>query len=232
MGQRNYIIAGASSGIGLELSRMLTEQGHQVINLSRHHDDPQKERLHASFVYDFSGTEPLPELPEVIHGVVYCPGTIRLKPFRSLKEDDFLEDLQVNYLGAVRLLQHTEKALKKGQGSVVLFSTVAVGQGMPFHSSIAGAKGAVEGLARALAAEWAPSVRVNVVAPSLTQTPLAGKLLATPDKIEANGGRHPMKRVGQPADIARMAFFLLDPENSWITGQVLGVDGGLSSLKV
>ena len=227
-----YVIAGGSSGIGLELSRILIEQGHQVINLSRHHEEAIKEDLVASHNYDFSGTEPLPELPEVIHGVVYCPGTIRLKPFRSLKESDFLEDLQVNYLGAVRLLQHTEKALKKGEGSVVLFSTVAVGQGMPFHSTIAGAKGAVEGMARALAAEWAPTVRVNVIAPSLTATPLAGKLLSSPDKIEANGARHPMKRVGQAGDIARMANFLLDPENSWITGQVLGIDGGLSSLKI
>lgn len=227
-----YVIAGGSSGIGLAIVKNLLQQGHQVINISRHFDDPVISSLTANHSLDLTGTVPLPELPEEIQGLVYCPGSIRLKPFRSLREEDFLEDIRINYLGAVRLLQHAEKALKKGEGSVVLFSTVAVSQGMPYHASISGAKGAVEGLTRSLAAEWAPSVRVNAIAPSLTQTSLSEKLLSTPEKIEANGARHPMKRVGKAAEMANMALFLLDKANSWITGQVIAVDGGMSRLRV
>lgn len=232
MNPSTYVIAGGSSGIGLEIVKKLLEQGHQVINISRHFEDPVRDNLMANHSIDLVGSDAIPELPDEIHGLVYCPGSIRLKPFRSLRQEDFLEDLRINYLGAVRLLQHAEKALKKGMGSVVLFSTVAVAQGMPFHASIAGAKGAVEGLTRSLAAEWAPAVRVNAIAPSLTQTPLADKLLSTQEKIEANGARHPLKRVGQAAEMANMAQFLLNKANSWITGQVIAVDGGMSSLRV
>lgn len=232
MNPSTYVIAGGSSGIGLEIVKKLLEQGHRVINISRQFEDPIRASLASHHSIDLAGTDDIPDLPDEIQGLVYCPGSIRLKPFRSLRQEDFLEDIRINYLGAVRLLQHAEKALKKGEGSAVLFSTVAVAQGMPFHASIAGAKGAVEGLTRSLAAEWAPAVRVNAIAPSLTQTPLAEKLLSTADKIEANGARHPMKRVGQAAEMANMALFLLDKSNSWITGQVIAVDGGMSSLRV
>lgn len=232
MDSKTYVVAGGSSGIGLEIVKKLLVDGHHVINLSRHFDDPVKAQLKEDYRVDFTHDQQLPDLPDELHGVVYCPGSIQLKPFRSLKEADFQNDIQLNYLGAVKLLHHTERALKKGKGSVVLFSTVAVQSGMPFHSSISGAKGAVEGLTRALAAEWAPNIRVNAIAPSLTDTPLAGKLLSSPEKVEANGARHPLKRVGTPQEMANAAVFLLDHENSWITGQVIGIDGGMSTLKV
>ena len=172
------------------------------------------------------------DLPEQLHGLAYCPGSINLKPFRSLKPAAFQADFDVNVLGAVKVLQAAHQVLKKGGGSVVLFSTVAVGQGMPFHASVAAAKGAVEGLTKSLAAEWAPAIRVNCIAPSLTDTPLAGRLLSTPEKKEASGQRHPLKRVGEPEEIAALAHFLLSDEGSWMSGQVIGMDGGMSTLRV
>lgn len=167
-----------------------------------------------------------------LDGLVYCPGTINLKPFNTLKVTDFQHDLEVNFLGLVKTLQTYYPLLKLSeQASVVLFSTVAVQTGMSFHTSVAAAKGAVEGLSRALAAEWAPKVRVNTIAPSLTETPLAQRLLRNEKQVNASIDRHPMKRIGQAEDIAQMAAFLLSDKASWITGQVIQVDGGLSAIK-
>lgn len=172
-------------------------------------------------------------MPEIIDGLVYCPGTINLKPFHRLKSDDFLTDWQVNFLGAVNIIQSLLPNLKKAENPVIiLFSTVAVTTGMPFHSSIAAAKGAIEGFTRSLAAELAPQIRVNCIAPSLTQTSLAEKLLNTTEKMDGASKRHPLQRFGQTADIAEMACFLLSDKAGWITGQVLHVDGGMSTLKV
>ncbi len=231
---KNYLIAGGSSGIGLELVKKLSAEGHQVIVVSRTGDSlaglPGVAHLPKNLVTDDLAEG---ELPTTLDGVVYCPGSINLKPFRSLKPDAFLEDFQINVLGAVKVLQASQKVLKNAENpSVVLFSTVAVGQGMPFHASIAAAKGAVEGLARSLAAEWAPAVRVNCIAPSLTDTPLAARLLASDEKKEAAGARHPLKRVGTAAEIASLAHFLLSENSGWMTGQVIGMDGGMSALKL
>ena len=162
--------------------------------------------------------------------MVYCPGSITLKPFHRLSPDDFLADYQKNVLGAVRVLQFYFRTLKKNQGSVVLFGTVASQQGMPFHASIAAAKGGLESLSRSLAAEWAPHIRVNTVNPSLTDTSLAEMLLSTDQKRENAANRHPLKKIGSPADIAQAAVFCL--ENEWVTGQTIGVDGGMSTVRV
>jgi NAD(P)-dependent dehydrogenase (short-subunit alcohol dehydrogenase family) len=177
--------------------------------------------------------EAMPSLPEVIDGVVYCPGTINLKPFHRISIAEFQKEMDVNFFGAVRVLQACLKGLKKSESpAVVLYSTVAVQTGMGFHAGIASAKGAVEGLTRSLAAEWAPSkIRVNAIAPSLTETPLASALLSTPEKKEASDKRHPLGRVGSPEDIAEATFFLLSPKSSWMTGQILHLDGGMSNLK-
>jgi NAD(P)-dependent dehydrogenase (short-subunit alcohol dehydrogenase family) len=176
---------------------------------------------------------PLANIPDQVNGLAYCPGSINLRAFSSLKPESFREDLEINLLGAVKCIQATLKALKNTPGSsIVLFSTVAVGLGMPFHASVAAAKGAIEGLTRSLAAELAPNIRVNCVAPSLTDTPLAARLLNSDDKREASAARHPLKKVGSPEEIAALAKFLLSDDAAWITGQVMHQDGGMSAVKV
>ncbi len=228
---KNILIVGASSGIGYELAKNLIAQGATVISASR--TAPQGlDVQHIDFdALTASGSE-LATIT-ALDGLAYCVGSINLKPFNRLSQDDFLKDFQLNVLGAVKVIQNTINALKKSEtSSIVLFSTVAVGMGMGFHASVASAKGAVEGLAKSLAAEFAVNkIRVNVIAPSLTDTPLAKNLLSSPEKREASAKRHPIARVGTPADIASAAVFLLSDQTSWISGQVIGVDGGMGSLK-
>lgn len=231
---RNYLLVGASSGIGRALAEKLSAEGHKLFVITQH---PQELQHLANIHFIESGF--LDEnwsgegIPESLDGLAYMPGTINLKPFRGLKAADFRNDFEVNVVGAIKVIQASLKALKNGNSaSVVLFSTVAVAQGMQFHASISAAKGAVEGLGRSLAAELAPAIRVNVIAPSLTNTPLAAKLLSTPEKIEASAKRHPLQRVGEATDIANLAAFLLGTESSWITGQVIGVDGGMSAVRL
>jgi 3-oxoacyl-[acyl-carrier protein] reductase len=236
MSEGTYVIAGGSTGIGLELVRQLTPIATRIDVWSREVHDLQPVGVVRHAPCDFSvGDGPLPDLPDEISGAVYCPGTITLRSFRSLQPADFRQDLELNLIGAVRFLQACQPRLRGIDGqpaSVVLFSTVAVAQGMPMHASVAAAKGAVEGLVRSLAAEWAPKIRINAIAPALTDTPLASRLLSSTDKREAMAARYPLKRIGVAADVAAMARFLLSSETSWMTGQILGVDGGMSTLRV
>lgn len=227
----NYLIVGGTKGIGLALSQALVNEGHAVTVWARTANEIAGAEVYACDLT--CDTPDISTLPEHLDGVVYCPGSINLKPFVRLSPEDFLQDFQVNLLGAVKTLQATQALLKKSpQASVVLFSTVAVGIGMPYHASVASSKGAVEGLVKSLAAEWAPGIRVNAIAPSLTATPLAEKLVSNPEKREAAGKRHPLQKIGEPADIAAMAAFLLSPAAGWITGQVLHIDGGMSAIKL
>lgn len=226
---RTYLVVGGSSGIGLETSRQLLQAGNKVVVIGRNEPDLPVTFFHADVIAD----ESLPAFEEHLDGLVYCPGSIKLKPFRNLSLSDFEEDLRINYLGLVKVLQQYHPALKRSaQASVVVFSTVAVKTGMPFHTSIAGAKAAVEGLARSLAAEWAPFIRVNVIAPSLTDTPMASRLLDTEAKREASAGRHPLKQVGDAKNTASLVTWLLGEDAVFMTGQVLRPDGGISSLKI
>jgi len=156
-----------------------------------------------------------------------------LKPFHRLKDTDFMADFKVNTLGAIKCIQAALPALKKGENpGIVLFSTVAVSLGMGFHSSVAASKGAIEGLTKSLAAEFAPHIRVNCIAPSAVDTPLASRILSTEEKKQASAKRHPLNKYGMPTDIAPMAAFLVSREASWMTGQVIGIDGGMSSVKM
>lgn len=233
MKNKNYVIVGGSSGIGLSLVKQLVSEGANVTVISRTSENLQNMTSIRHIPLDVVADEfDKNDLPDEIHGLAYCPGTINLKPFRSLKMEDFQHDFDVNVMGAVKVLQASYRKFVKGDASVVLFSTVAVNLGMPFHSSIAAAKGAVTGLTKSLAAEWSPNIRVNCIAPSLVNTPLADRLLSTPEKEKDSANRHPLKRVGKPEDIAEMAAYLLSDKSSWMSGQVIGVDGGMSSLKV
>jgi NAD(P)-dependent dehydrogenase (short-subunit alcohol dehydrogenase family) len=224
----NYLIIGASSGIGSEITKILNEQGHRVYtaqrNLVNSGDNHQQ----------FNAVEndiDVTHLPDQIDGLVYCPGTINLKPFHRLSTQDFYDDWQINFLGAVKVIQSVLPRLKIAKGSIVLFSSVAAQTGMSFHASVASAKAAIEGLTYSLAAEFAPTIRVNAIAPSLTDTPLANKLLSDENKKEAAAKRHPLQKFGNVNDIAAMACFLLGKDASFMTGQVIKIDGGLSNIR-
>ena len=230
---KNVLIIGGSSGIGRELAGLLLQAGAGVTTASRSQPTGLANAAYLPLDVEEPVGEALLSLPETLHGLVYCPGTINLRPFNRLTEADFLKDFRINVLGAVNVIQACLPRLKQSQGaSVVLFSTVAARLGLNFHASISTAKSALEGLAVSLAAELSASrIRVNVIAPSLTDTPLAKPLLATDEKREASNKRHPLGRVGTPTDIAAAAAFLLSDDAGWVTGQVLGIDGGLSHLK-
>ncbi len=228
----NYLIIGGSSGIGRALVDQLLAEGHQLTIWSREQRDlPSSINFSTVDVTDPADL-PADSLPDSLDGLVYCPGSIDLKSFRSLKPDAFRSAFELNVVGAVRCIQAAERRLKKAenQASIVLFSTVAVQRGLPFHAGIAAAKGAVEGLTRSLAAEYAPRWRVNAIAPSLTDTPLAGNLLATPEKREAGAERHPLKRIGTAEEMASLAAFLLSEKAAFITGQIIGADGGMGAV--
>jgi NAD(P)-dependent dehydrogenase (short-subunit alcohol dehydrogenase family) len=169
-------------------------------------------------------------VPDTLDGLVYCPGSINLRPFVRIKPEQFIEDYNLQVMGAVKTFQAVIPRLKKSKGAIVMYSTVAVQTGFNFHSMVAASKGAIEGITRSLAAELAPDIRVNAIAPSITDTPLAAKLLSSEDKKEANAQLHPLKKIGLPEDIAEMAAFMLSDKSSWITGQIIPVDGGKSSI--
>lgn len=228
---KQYLVVGGTKGIGAATVQLLVQQGHSVSVWARNFIEIAGAQVQVND--PVMGDLDLSALPERLDGVVYCPGSINLKPFARLTADDFLQDWQINFLGVVKTLQAVQPRLKKSeQASVVLFSTVAVSMGMPFHASIASAKGAVEGLVKSLAAEWAPHIRVNAIAPSLTNTPLASKLISTGEKMEAAAKRHPLHAIGQPDDVAAMVSFLLSPQARYMSGQVIAMDGGITSIKI
>ena len=231
---KNIVIAGAGKGIGLKTAEILQAE-NSLFTISRN-STPELAALNTKFYQiDMSkdNLDALSDLPDIIDAVIYCPGSINLRPFNRLSAQDFLNDFNQNVVGAVSLIQKLLPNLKRANGaSIVLFSTVAAKLGMPFHASIATSKAAIEGLAKSLAAELASSkIRVNVIAPSLTDTPLAASLLSTDEKREASAKRHPLQRVGTTDDMASLVSFLISDNSSWITGQIIGVDGGMGSLK-
>lgn len=228
----NILIIGASSGIGRQLALQLSGTGHDVYGTYHTHIADSNDNLQYFQFNVLDDNASLNFLPEKLDGFVYCPGSINLRPFARIKPGDFTKDFELNVTGAVRTIQSALPALKAADNaSIVLFSTVAVQVGLNFHTQVAASKGAVEGLTRALAAEFAPKIRVNCIAPSLTDTTLANALLNSPEKKEASAQRHPLKRVGNADDIANMAAFLLSANTGWVTGQILHVDGGMSALR-
>lgn len=234
MNSKQYIVIGGTSGIGKALTQKLTEAGNQVLVYSRHTPAAADQFTGASYHQaDFSAALPFPLVPAVpIAGLAYCPGSIQLKPFRSLQESDFLSDININLMGAIRAIKNFLPSLRQnGKSSVLLFSTVAVQTGMMYHTSVAAAKGAVEGFTRSLAAELSPDITVNAIAPSLTATGLSAGIINTESKMNAAINRHPLSRIGNASEIAAMGALLLSEEGSWMTGQVITMDGGLSVIK-
>jgi NAD(P)-dependent dehydrogenase (short-subunit alcohol dehydrogenase family) len=228
-----FLVVGGSSGIGLELTNQLAASGHTVHATYNTHAIENAGNIHYHNINVLDENINLDFLPASIEGIVYCPGAISLRPFNRIPADDFIKDYTLQVVGAVKIIQAALPKLKESKnGSIVLFSTVAVQLGLNFHSLVASSKGAIEGLTKALAAELAPTIRVNCIAPSLTNTPLAAGLLNSEQKIDANAQRHPLKRVGTPLDIANAVEFLLTDKSSWVTGQILAIDGGMSTIKL
>ena len=228
--KKNILLIGGSYGIGLEMAKKLSKE-NQVFVASRTNE--QLSSVDVTHIPFDVLNEDISEksIPEKLDGFVYCPGSINLKPFKTMGVDTIQKDMEINFIALAKTVKSIINRMNEGS-SMVFFSTVAVGTGMPFHTSVSAAKGAIEGFSRALAAEYAPKIRVNVIAPSLVDTPLSERLLNNEKKKEMMSERHPLKRVGSTTDIANMAAFLLDSDNSWITGQIIGVDGGMSSLNV
>jgi len=226
---KTYLFAGASSQIAQATAQLLQAQGNSVIGLSRQPEIAIYDQYYQVEGYTKSD---FPVIDQTIDGIIYFPGSINLKPFHRLNADDFAHDYQLNALGAVEFTQAYLANLKASENpAIVYLSSVAATLGLPFHTSIAMAKGAIEALTRSLAAELAPKIRVNCVAPSLTNTYLGNKFLNTPEKFEASQNRNPMKKVGEPQEIAKAIVFLLTQDSSWITGHVINVDGGMNNLK-
>lgn len=235
------LIYGGSGGIGSATARLLRERGHDLHLVGRNQErlDALADELDASYtVGDVAAGDPdvfsraTQEAGKRLGGLVYAIGTINLRSLQRLSEQDLSEDFRVNALGAALAVQAALSVLKRSEesSSIVLYSSVAATQGFSLHASMGMAKGAVNGLTLSLAAELAPRIRVNAIAPSLTRTPLANGLLSNDAITEGIVKQHPLRRLGTPEDIAALTVFLLSPESSWITGQILGVDGGRSTV--
>ncbi len=226
------IIMGANGGIGESVAQIWARDyagaGDEVITSGRATGDVQVDVTNADDIAKFLahvGDRP-------VKAFVYAIGSIVLKPLKNAQDQDFLNAFDVNLLGAMRILRGLEPNLKAGNAAVVLFSSIAVQQGFTNHTVISAAKGAVEGFAKALAAEWAPHVRVNVIAPSLTDTGIAKPLTSSPQMAQAIANLHPIARLGAAQDAGEAAAFLMSEKSAWITGQVFHIDGGRSTLRV
>ncbi|MEZ4877097.1 MAG: SDR family oxidoreductase [Flavobacterium sp.] len=229
---KNILLIGGSYGIGLALAKEL-QFDNKVYIAARTNETITDMNINYIPFDATTDTLDTSKLPEVLDGLAYCPGSIQLRPFKNLKIDGFESDMHINFISMVKVVQTVLHNLTaSNQSSIVLFSSVAASMGMPFHTSIAAAKGAIEGFAKALAAEYAPKIRVNVIAPALTDTPLANKFLNSDEKKEKSAQRNPLKKVGTSEDLAQMASFLLSEKSNWISGQIFHVDGGMSTLLV
>jgi 3-oxoacyl-[acyl-carrier protein] reductase len=226
---KKIVVIGGSKGIGSAIVKSLVET-NQVVNISR-----SVPLLSHTNLTHFSCDILSDELPEIdqIDSLIYCPGSINLKPISRLSLDEFRTDYEINVISAVKAIQHFLPALKKGNNpSILLFSTVAAKLGMPFHASVAAAKSGVEGLAKSLGAELAPTIRVNAIAPTVTDTDLASKLLRNERMIESITERHPLKKFLAPQEVADMATFLISDKARSISGQIFELDCGIVSFKI
>lgn len=236
------LIYGGSGAVGSATARLLKEKGYDLHLVGSNEEKLKKiaDEIDATFtvadVKDLSSFERVnQEAGKELAGLVYAVGTINLKSIRRLEEEDFLNDFKINAMGAALAVKSSISALKKNKqvSSVVLYSSVAVGQGLSMHASLSMCKGAVEGLTRSLSAELAPNIRVNAIAPSLlSDSPLSSNILKDEKSIENMASTHALKRLGSANDIAKLTAFLISQDSDWITGQIMGVDGGRSVIQV
>ena len=232
MSHKTYLIIGGNQGIGNACLLKLIDQGHQVITITRT-ECKKVNQQHIVINQDVCDSFPqLNTYTDSLDGLIYCPGSINLKPFTRLDKNDFIQDFDKNVLGLVSSVQHSLPLLKQStSASVVAFSTIASTLGMSYHASVATCKSAIEGLMKSLAAEYAmQKIRFNVIAPSIVDTPLASSILTNEDKKKEIANKHPLKTIGNAENIADIAVMLLGNSATWITGQVIHADGGLSSI--
>ena len=231
-----YLIVGATGSIGSSLAAQLYESGKEVHLVGRDENQTKSlsEKLNSEYsiadVLDDGFVDKIKANIDDVNGIAYCVGSIDLKPLKSASESDFNKCMKLNLYSAIDLIKGYQDSLKKNNGSIVLFSTVAAQRGFTNHSIIASAKAAVEGLTVSLAAEFAPNIRVNCVALSLTNSKIAQPLLKNSALAQGIAKAHPLKRIGEGKDGAALAKFLVTDESSWVTGQVIAVDGGRSKL--
>jgi NAD(P)-dependent dehydrogenase (short-subunit alcohol dehydrogenase family) len=231
-----YLIFGATGSVGSSLAEQLKNSGHDIHLVARNESEVKviADKLNCSYtvadVLEDGFIEKIKTDINDIKGIAYCVGSIDLKPLRMVTEADMNKCMKLNLYSAIEAIKGYQESLKKNKGSVVLFSTVAAQRGFTNHTIIASAKAAVEGLTVTLAAEFAPNIRVNCIAPSLSKSKIAEPMLKNPAIAEGIAKAHPLKRLGEGKDSAALAKFLITEESSWITGQIIAVDGGRSKL--
>ena len=231
-----YLVVGATGSIGSNLAEQLVASDKEIHLVGRNENQTQSlaEKLNCNYtianVLEDGFVEKIRSDIQDIKGIAYCVGSIDLKPLRMVNEDDFNKCMKLNLYSAIELIKGFRESLKKNKGSIVLFSTVAAQRGFTNHSIIASTKAAVEGLTVSLAAEFAPNIRVNCIAPSLTNSKIAEPMLKNKILAEGIAKAHPLKRIGEGKDSASLAKFLITEESSWVTGQIIAVDGGRSKL--
>ena len=233
-----YLIFGATGSIGSNLAKLMVSKNQDVQLIGRNENGLKSlsSELDCKYsVVDVLNEQSIKNLKnefegQDISGIAYCVGSIDLKPIRAVKKDDFIKCFDLNFFPIVETIKNFQDNLKKNKGSIVMFSTVAVQRGFTNHSIIASVKGAIEGLTVSLAAEFAPNIRVNCIAPSLTKSKIASSVIKNSSIEESIAKMHPLKRIGEGVDSANLANFLLTSKSSWITGQIIAVDGGRSSI--
>ena len=239
MTSKKILVFGGTGSIGKALSKKLKLIDYEPIIISRNEVELQKisNEINCSYkVCDILDTNEIKKISEEykndIHGIAYCVGSINLKPLKLANNDDFIESFKINTLGAINVIKFNQESLMKNSGSILLYSTIAVKQGFTNHSIVSTAKGAIEGLTLSLAAEFAPKIKVNCIAPSLTDSKMTKKIISNENIKKAIENMHPIPKIGHGNDFSEIGSFLLSNKNNWITGQIFNIDGGRSSLRI
>ncbi len=236
---KKMLIFGGTGTIGFSIAKQITEEGYSPILISRNEEELIKKSKEINCEYEVCDVLEKDHIDQIskkhadtVNGLAYCVGSINLKPIKITKDDDFIESFKINTLGAINAIKSNIESLAKNNGSILLFSTIAVQQGFTNHSIISSSKGAIEGLTLSLAAEFAPKIRVNCIAPSLTDSKMSQKMVSNENIRKAIESMHPIPKIGQGEDFGALASFLLGQKNNWITGQIFHIDGGRSTLRL